>query len=189
MTQDELERRLLAWGRAYGEERAHEWDEDASPTGFSPLARGLTYAPGTREAAAIRLASFDRAGRARRLAMGAAAGLVDVTGESARAVPSWACDPIRARQTSHRPTEAHYDARFTKQAEEVQTAWLALRRFNPLQAECLRLQYQVRGTTTAITQREKAEMASRNLRDGVSLKRYRDELRYAKTWMHARLTR
>jgi hypothetical protein len=183
MTQDELERRLLAWGRAYGEERAHEWDEDASPTGCSPTARGLSFAPGTATVAARRLSSLSRAGRGRRALMAAGAGV-----EAMRVTPSWACDPVPVPASAVRGGGGTR-CRFTPDVEQVESAWLALRRFNPLQAECLRLQYQVRGTTVAVTQREKANMASRNLSDGISLKRYRDELRYAKTWMHARLSR
>jgi len=180
MTPNELELRLIRWGRAYGEARGDEWDEDASATGDSPLAHGLAYAPGSREVAVRRLASYDRAGLGRRLAMGAAAGMVTVE-RGVRPVPAWACDPIRApRVRGGGGSGGSWDEGFTPDVERVQTAWLALRGFNLLQGECLRVQYQIR----AMTQREKAELVG----DDISPKRYKDELRMARVWMHARLS-
>jgi hypothetical protein len=178
MTQDELERRLIAWGRAYGEERMREWDEDASPTGCSPTAKGLAFAPGTAEVAARRLSSMARAGRGRRRLMAAGAGV-----EAMRVTPSWACDPVPVPATEVRGGGGTR-CWFTPDVEEVQTAWLTLRRFNPLQAECLRFQYQVRG----LKQVERAERVGAQLKYPIGVKRFKDELRLARVWMHARLT-
>ena len=183
MTQDELDVLLSAWGRAYGERRGAEWDEDRSPTGDSPTARGLQFAPGTRDAAARRLASFDRAGFDRRALMHAFAAAA-AEGQAVLA-PAWAVDPVPARETRTRQSEApRYTPMFTAELERVQSAWLALRRFDLLQAECLRMQYQVRG----LTQLEKAEAVTSQLRVPVRLKRFKDELRMARQWMHARLS-
>lgn len=183
MTPEELELQLLRWGRAYGEERPDEWEEGASLTGDSPTARGLEFAPGTRDAAVRRLVSFDRGGTGRRALM--AAGVLAATDENPRPVlPSWACDPVPARETRHYTVAPRYDSTFTAEAERVQTAWLALCRFHALRAECIRVQYQVRG----LTQSEKAELVTLNLREAVKLNRYRDELAAARVWIHAKLT-
>ncbi|QWF19286.1 hypothetical protein [Lysobacter capsici] len=182
MTPEDLDELLHAWGRAYGERRGAEWDEDRSPTGDSPTARGMQFAPGTREVATRRLSSLDRAGFDRRALMHAFAaagadGAISLT-------PSWACDPVPARETRHRHTEApRYSPLFTAELERVQDAWLALRRHDPLPAECLRVQYQVRG----LTQLEKTDVVTANVNIATGLKRYRDELRTARTWMLARL--
>lgn len=185
MSPEELELQLLRWGRAYGEERPDEWEEAESLTGDSPTARGLDFAPGSREVAVRRLASFDRGGTGRRALM--ASGVLAASVDNPRPVlPAWACDPVPARETRNRYAAApRYDSTFTAETETVQTAWLALRGFNRLQAECLRVQYQIR----AMTQREKAELVSHVVVDAVSLKRFKDELRLARTWMHARLSR
>lgn len=184
MTLTELDELLRAWGRAYGETRGAEWDEERSPTGDSPTARGLAFAPGTKDAATRRLTSYQRAGYGRRLAM---AGGLAVTQEDdgPQAVPAWACDPVPTRETrASYSAPPRYDRRFTAELERVQTAWLALRGFNLLEAECLRVQYQIRG----LTRPEKAELVGRNVRDAIGPKRFKDELRLARTWMHARLT-
>ena len=182
LTADELELLLIAWGRAYGETRGAEWDEDRSPTGDSPTARGLDFAPGSREVAARRLSSMDRGGFDRRALMHAfmAAGADGVM----PVAPAWACDPVRFRETRQFHSAApRYTPVFTAELERVQSAWLALRRFDALQAACLRIQYQVRG----MTQPEKAAAVSEQLTVRVLPKRYKDELRMARQWMHARL--
>ena len=46
MTQDDFDNLLRLWGYAYGQRRPSEWEEDRSPTGDSPLARGMEFAPG-----------------------------------------------------------------------------------------------------------------------------------------------
>jgi len=182
LTADDLELLLIAWGRAYGETRGAEWDEDRSPTGDSPTARGMQFAPGTREAATRRLSTLDRAGYDRRALMHAFAA---AGADGALALtPAWACDPVPARETRQRYSEApRYSPLFTAELERVQGAWLALRRFDQLPAECLRVQYQVRG----MTQLEKIDVVTANVDIAVGLKRYRDELRTARTWMLARL--
>lgn len=182
MTADELELLLIAWGRAYGERRGAEWDEDRSPTGDSPTARGLDFAPGTRAAAARRLVSESRAGFGRRALMHAFAATAD---NAAPLAPAWACDPVRFAETrNYRSAEPRYTPVFTSELERVQTAWLSLRRFDELQAECLRIQYQVRG----LTQPEKAAAVGNRLNVQVKPKRFKDELRLARQWMHARLS-
>lgn len=182
MTPEVLDELLHAWGRAYGERRGAEWDEERSPTGDSPTARGLPFAPGTRDAATKRLTSMTRGGFDRRALMHAFAA-AGADGAVALA-PTWACDPVRFRETrQYQSAEPRYSPIFTSELERVQDAWLALRRHNLLTAECLRVQFQVRG----LTQVEKSELVTANIRIAVGLKRYRDEIRTAKTWMHARL--
>ncbi|SDW94342.1 hypothetical protein [Lysobacter enzymogenes] len=182
MTSDELELQLLAWGRAYGERRGAEWDEDRSPTGDSPSARGLQFAPGTRENATRRLSSMSRGGFDRRALMHAfaAAGADGI----APLAPTWACDPVHFTETrQYHSAPPRYTPTFTAELEHVQSAWLALRRHDALPAECLRVQYQVRN----LTRPEKAELVAETLSSSVGVKRFKDELSRARLWMLARL--
>lgn len=178
MKLDELELWLIMWGRAYGEPRPAEWDEIESPTGDSPTARGIEFAPKTRAEVLRRSTTAVRAGQGRRTLMAANAGV-----ESMHMAPAWACEPVRVRETRQGSGVAPRHV-FTPMVERVQTAWLALHGFQRLQAECLRVQYQVR----AMSQREKAELVGTNVGDAIGLKRFKDELRLARTWMHARIS-
>lgn len=176
MTPAELELHLIQWGRAYGEEASDEWGEEEMPLGYgtNSLARGMAFAPGSTRAAAMQ---HHRAGQSRRKLMGAAAGL---TG----AAPSWSSDPVRSKET--RSAAPREDARFTGAAERVQTAWLALERFDRIRAVCLQVEYQVRAQQSGPG--GKAEIAGKRLARPLGLKRYRDEVRAAKVWMHGRLS-
>lgn len=180
MTPDELETLLRAWGRAYGESRPDEWAEDESPTGDSPTARGLAFAPGSRTEAVRQLASQKRAGYGRLALMAASSGV-----QGMAMVPTWACEPVRARglvRTSGGVGPSS-DAWFTPQVEAVQTAWLVLHRFDRLRAVCLQVEYQLRGMRHS----DKAELVAKRTVQRVGVKRYRDELRAARVWMHGRL--
>lgn len=180
MTPDELETLLRAWGRAYGESRPDEWAEDESPTGDSPTARGLAFAPGSRTEAVRQLASQKRAGYGRLALMAASSGV-----QGMAMVPTWACEPVRARGLVRTTggVGPSSDAWFTPEVERVQSAWIAMHRYDRLRAICLQVEYQVRG----IRQRDKAAMVAGRTLQQVGLKRYRDELRAARVWIHARL--
>jgi hypothetical protein len=183
VTQDQFEAMLRAWGSYYGENRGPEWDEadgcNAAPVGGSPhpLERARAFAPGTRRAA-LEAMHLRRAGRERRAMMGAAAGL-------AGPLPAEFVDPIPCVETRPVAGTPRPDPRYTDAVRAVQEAWLVLREWWPLQAEIVRLHYQVRG----FTQAEKAELVSASFGDAVGLKRFKDELRLARVWLHARLAR
>lgn len=172
MTSDELETLLLAWGRAYGEKPPSEWDEDASPTGNSPLLRGMAFAPGNRARAALREV-VRRSGFDRRLLMGGGEQLV----------PAYACDPVPARETRVMfGRELASDPRFSPEVERVQTAALALHRFDTERGVCLRVHYCTRGARD-----DKVATASRLLDTRMTLPMYRNAVAFAKVWMHGRL--
>jgi hypothetical protein len=183
MTPEQFESMMRAWGSYYGERRGPEWDEggaDPRPGGATvhPLARAQAFAPGTRKAALERM-HLRRAGVERRRAMGAAAGIAILPAEFVDPIPC-----IESRPVVGTP---RHDPRYTDSVKRVQEAWLVLRQWWPVQAEIVRLHYQVRG----FKQAEKAQMATAVLGTGdvIGLKRFRDELRLGRTWLHARLSR
>ncbi|MEJ7746336.1 MAG: hypothetical protein WKF61_06215 [Luteimonas sp.] len=166
MKPEDFEDLLHVWGKVFGERKASEWDEDKSPTGNSSLA-----AFGSQRSRTVKRHDVaGRDGRSRRMAMGGA--------------PMWACDPIPCVETRQRMSAPPPDPRVTPMVDRVQSAWLALHGFHKLQAECIRVQYQVRGMTRS----EKAELVAGNVSDAITPRRYKDELRLARTWMHARIT-
>lgn len=193
MTPEQFESMMRAWGSYYGERRGPEWDEggaDPGPGGATvhPLARAQAFAPGTRKAALEEM-HLRRGGLARRTMMGEAAGLTVRSGNTVRVapVPAEFVDPIPCIESRPVVGTPRHDPRYTDSVKRVQEAWLVLRQWWPVQAEIVRLHYQVRG----FRQAEKAQMATAVLGTGdvIGLKRFRDELRLGRTWLHARLSR
>jgi hypothetical protein len=74
--------------------------------------------------------------------------------------------------------------------ERVQSAWLALYRVAPLQANVVRVEYQERGRQSdkAAGIRIRADVEGERKAVPLRLKRYRDELRLAKAWLAGRLS-
>lgn len=183
MTPEQFETMMGAWGAFYGERRGPEWqDAESAGAGLGgatvhPLERARAFAPGTRKAALERM-HLQRAGVERRRAMGAAAGLA--------ILPAEFVDPIPCVETREVVGTPRPDPRYTDAVRAVQEAWLVLREWWPMQAEIVRLHYQVRG----FTQKDKAGLATAALGTGdvIGLKRFRDELRLGRTWLHARLS-
>lgn len=125
MTKDDCEDLLRKWGRAYGQPRPGEWDEDASPTGDSPLARAIEFAPGKRNRRID--AAYKRRAR---------------PGER-----SWSRDPIPCVESRHvvgSPALGATDR--DPEVTLVQSAWMSLLRSDPQLAQAIRTEYQVRGT-------------------------------------------
>lgn len=172
VTPDQFEELLQVWGRIFGERKVSEWEEDRSPTGDSSLA---AWGHGVNRKR-VRHDVLGRDGRARRSAMGAAAGVYRVE--------MWACDPIPCVETRARMSAAPPDPRVTPMVDRVQAAWLDLHGFYELQAECVRVQYQIRGMTRS----EKAELVGKKVKDGIAPRRYKDALHDGRLWIHSRIT-
>ena len=180
VTPEQFETILREWGRYYGERPGPEWDDgtpDARviPGGATihPLERARQFAPGRRRTFVERQL-HGRDGVSRRRAMGAAAGLAVLPADFVDPVP---CVETRPVIGTPRP-----DPRYTDTIRAVQEAWLTLRKYWPDQAEVVRLHYQVRGMT-------RKEKAAQMPGGAIGLRRYKDLLRDAQTWLHARLAR
>lgn len=194
MTPQQFDAMMSAWGAFYGERRGPDWQDDGpagpigAPAQVHPLERARAFAPGTRKAA-LEAMHLRRGGLSRRTMMGEAAGLTVRSGNAVRVVPVPPAfvDPIPCVETREAIGTPRPDPRYTDSIRAVQEAWLVLREWWPIQAEIVRLHYQVRG----FTQREKAKLATAAQSNGdvIGLKRFKDELRLGRTWMHARLSR
>lgn len=169
MTPERLEDLLNLWGRVFGESGKHHEQEDSSPTGNSPLAAHINTQRKVKDSTA------GRDGFSRRLLMGkrAGVGILD---------PAF-IDPIPCTETRAKQSKAPPDPRMTPLVDAVQGHWLLLHKFFPIQAECVRLQYQVRG----MTQAQKSELVVVETKT-IGAKRFKDELRAGRHWLHGRLT-
>lgn len=173
MTPIQLDDLLHVWGQVFGERRVSEWQEDRSPTGNSSLARWGRLSSRQR----VKYDVMERDGRSRRQALGVAAGMAEVG--------KWVCDPVPCKETRVYSLSASIpDPRITPMVDRVQAAWLALHGYSALQAECVRVQYQVRG----MTRTQKAELVGANVGSLIAPRRYKDALHDGRLWVHARIS-
>lgn len=160
MTADELESRLREWGRAYGEGRPKEWQEEATLTGSHPIAQAMQFAPGKAQRE------------------------VAVAWQRRRRRDYW-IDPMPCKEThqssGHAVLLGGSSVRFTPQVEVVQSAVLALYRQDVVRGLVLQLQYCRRGSQSD----KAAMMAAQGHR--MKLRAYREALAFAKGWVGARL--
>src|SRR5690606_4636440 len=91
---------------------------------------------------------------------------------------TWSRDPIECAETRTSGFAAPIAPSRASMAEQVQAAWLALKRADSDLADVLRAEYHTRG----MTQPERAKKA------GFGLGKYRELLAQAKGWMMGRLT-
>jgi hypothetical protein len=169
MTPEKLEDLLNLWGRVFGESGKPKEQEDSSPTGNSPLAAHINTER------AVKSSTDGRDGRSRRALMGASVGV--------RLLDPAFIDPIPCTETRAKQSKEPPDPRMTPLVDTIQGEWLKLCKFFPIQAECVRLQYQVRG----MTQSQKSELVVIKERT-IGVKRFKDELRAGRHWLDARLT-
>jgi hypothetical protein len=167
VTQDEFENLLRMWGFAFGPRRG-AYDVGPSVYGDSPLAH-------FGRARTIRqVTTMDRGGIGRRTRMGAAAGLLDATGERVRAVPTWAVEPVRGSQSRSVGAKvlATDDPEFSPEVMRVERAATSLQRADSLLGQVLRAEYCTLGG-----QEEKSHRF--NLRRNA----YRERLAEARGWV------
>lgn len=185
MDQEQLETLLRAWGRAMGEQPAVS-EEDRPARAVHALARGMEMAPGKRQVVIRERTSMHRAGQGRRTLMAVAAGGATV---GLRIVPAHFVDPVTATETRSYRNEAR-DWPVPPEVLRVERAALDLAAVNDFRARCLRAFYCVKGSHEERLMRMMARMTSEELAPYggcIKLKRFRDEVSYARVWMHGRL--
>lgn len=155
MTKDQLEDALRRWGHVFGERVEREPGEDEKTPAVHPIARAMEY--GHRTLDKRQSVAFQRKAR---------------PGEKL-----WSRDPIPCSETRTGHFVAPIAPPRASVAEQVQSAWLALKRCDEPLADVLRVEYHTRG----MTQPERAEQAC------LKLGKYRELLAEAKGWMFARL--
>jgi hypothetical protein len=169
MTPERLEDLLNLWGRVFGESGKPREQEDSSPTGNSPLAAHINT---ERD---VKSSTDGRDGRSRRRLMGVALGV--------RMLDPAFIDPIPCTETRAKQSKSPPDPRMTPLVEQIQAHWMTLHNHYPVQAECVRLQYQIRGMTQ--TQKSRLVVVKES---AISAKRFKDELRAGRHWLHGRMT-
>lgn len=179
-----LEVLLKAWGREYGadyRDQPRRWQR----TTTHPIAQAMQFGSGRKVTAASRKL-VGRGGYARRLLMGAAAGRLTKEGEVIP-VPVSFVDPIPCKSRS-RGAGGPVGSPVPPQLQKVERAVLMLEEFAMIRALCVRVQYAGEGE-----HRDKVAKVNEKLRqiskghEGIGLPRYRDELTYARVWLHGAL--
>lgn len=131
MSPVELERKLMRWGRIYGERPDVELPESARAPAVHPIARSMEFAPGTNDKR--QMISYHRSLR---------------DGEKA-----WSRDPIRCTETRTGSSKPPIYVSNDDDAEVIQREWLIMTKVHHVAAEALRLQYQVRDEQRAKAKR------------------------------------
>jgi hypothetical protein len=180
-----LHSRLHAWGRAFGERPARDWEEEQGKdydmgTHKHALVRAMEIAPGTRINVARQRSSFDRAGFGRRKLMAQAAGV-----EGMRVVPAAFCDPVAYSET--RSASTTRDRPIHPELLCIERASLDLLAADPLAGLCLRAEYCVRGPQASVLPWVEARLEAAGEPERVSLRKYREALAHAKGFVRARL--
>lgn len=185
MTNDQLETLLRAWGRVMGERPPVDEEERDAPT-VHALARGMQFAPGKRQQVIRERTAMHRAGHDRRAYMAQAAGGAAV---GLRVVGACFVDPVPCTETRSYRSEAR-DWPVPPEVARVERAALDLQALDDFRGRCLRANYCLRGSHEEKLMRMMATMeaaALDALGGWVKLKRFRDEVAFARVWMHGRL--
>lgn len=185
MADNKLEALLSMWGREYGgdyREEPRRWHRTAS----HPIAQSMQFAPGKHVKRATR-AIVGRGGYERRLIMGAAAGRTTARG-IVLPIPMDYVDPVPCKAGSRGGGGGHGFRPVPPALQKVEKAVLAMEEFALIRALCVRVQYAGDGE-----HKDKFAKVNEKLREiskgheGISLARYRDELTYARVWLHGAL--
>lgn len=187
MTSDDLETLLRAWGRVMGEAPPVAEEDDRPARATHALARGMEMAPGKRQVVIRERTSMHRAGQDRRAYMAVAAGGAAV---GMRVLPVWAVDPVTATETRSFRDESR-DWPVPPEVARVERAALELQKVDDLRGRCLRARYCMKCGDEERVMRMMSNMdaAALNKIGGyLRLKRFRDEVAYARVWMFGRLS-
>lgn len=183
MADEKLEALLRAWGREYGGDYRDEprrWLR----TDAHPLAQAMQFAPGKTKRGQVRQI-IGRGGHERRRIMGAAAGRLTAKG-AVIPVPANFVDPIACKADHSRGRAGSTPV--PPQLQKVEQAVLSLEEVAMIRALCVRVQYAGEGE-----HKDKVARVNEQLRkiskghEGIGLARYRDELTYARVWLHGAL--
>lgn len=186
MTSDELETLLRAWGRVMGERPPVDDGDDRPSRAVHALARGMEMAPGKRQVVIRERTAMHRAGQGRRALMAVAAGGAAV---GMRLAPTWAVDPVHFTETRSYRNESR-DWPIPPEILRVERAAIDLQKIDDLRGRCLRVRYCMRASDEERVMRMMASMdlaALEKIGGYLKLKRFRDEVAYARVWMHGRL--
>lgn len=178
MTDDEFETLLRLWGRLLGERPPAEWGDEA-PVGYlqqsaHPLAR-----VGSPPRAIRQRTTMDRGGVERRRTLAQAA--VQGTKMGMRIVPASFVDTVPCAETRSMRDPAR-DFPLPPPVLRVERAALDLLRIDRVRGLCLRVAYCTRGSHA-----EKAERVATLAAARVGVNVFRNQLAFAKVWVHARV--
>lgn len=179
MKDEAFETLLKAWGLYYHERPPME--RGTRQRVSHPIAQSMQFAPGKRvRHATAKLVGRD--GRDRRSIMGAAAGI-------AGPVPMAYVDPVRCKQTNSGGYGAHDSRPVPRELQQVDQAVRELETISVVRAMCIRVQYCTEGdhASKVVVVNDRMIACTRHF-DRIGLSRYRDELLYARTWLHGRLS-
>lgn len=180
MAEDKFEELLAAWGLEYGgkfRDEPRRWRN----TAHHPIARGMEFAPGKKVTHATRQL-LGRDGYARRRIAARAAGM-----KGMHVVPAALVDPVPCRET--RPSGGFHSRPVPIELQRVERAVQALEAISMIRALCVRVQY----CGSEANQKDKAARVTEELRklskghEGISLNMYREQLGFARVWLHGRL--
>jgi hypothetical protein len=166
--------------RAWGQAEVGRYCYSRSDRSHHMLSHAMEIAPGTKERAERKL--IGRNGLDRRELMAQGSGV-----QGMRAIPMWACDPIRAKNDADPPhdrPEIAVDTGIPESLRWVERAILGLRRQSDLQAVIVRTEY-----TVSASQGVKAHMVSQETGLKLSKWQYRRELALAEAWLAGQTNR
>lgn len=170
--------RLKEWGVATVARHARQ--HDGPSHGDSALSKSLPI--GSRKDFLVSIAGRD--GRSRRAYM--ASGMRDEHGHRLMAmVPTWACDPVPAKNDASHPVShatAWVDIGLPDEARPTDDAIAQMARTHPLRAAIVREEY-----TTTGKQEIKAGRVQAKYGGKLTLRQYRHELEKAKEWLRGRI--
>ena len=175
MAADEQETLLKAWGVVYAE-RMRDVGPEARHrrTAQHPMAKSMQFAPG-KKGRKITIALKD-SGLARRMMLGRNAGI-------GHAVPRWAVDPIRCKE-SQPQVYGHHGRPVHPLVMRVEQAVKALEHTHFLRAQCLRVNYCTEGQHA-----DKALEVNARMREvshdfvGITVGQFRDHLLFGRIFV------
>lgn len=160
--------------RAWGQAEVSRYCFTRSDRSHHMLAHAIEIAPGTRERAERDLVGRDGFDRRRLMAQGSGV-------QGMKAVPMWACEPIRSSNDADAPhdrPEIAVDTGIPDSLRWVERAILQLRRQSDLQAVVVRTEY-----TVSASQAVKARMVAEQAGIKLSKWQYRRELALGEAWL------
>lgn len=176
MSPIELETQLQEWGLAMHVGSTGDVS-GARGYGSNPIAASMRYAPGTRSEVIRYRTNMERSGTSRRQIMGVNP---DPEGSSIT-VPTWACEPVRGKDTRHAARTS--EPWFKPEIERLHKAIMALWRVDTLRGVCVCCEYQLRWMTKA----EKAVEIGKITGTRIGVRQVAEELKVAKFGILMRL--
>lgn len=177
MIDDELKAQLKRWG--YATVTRFAANDDGPSMGDSVLVSVREMGAGPKQQAKDDRDLVKRDGDARLRHMARYAGVQGLT-----KLPSWSCDPIRARNDADRPHTRHavVDIGIPDDLRWIERAVFKLEQHFPMRALIIREEFCGTGT-----QRMKAARVAAKYQGTLTVRQYRYELNLALEWMRGKL--